>query len=148
MASIRNLLPILLVLALIGTIAYAVSTQISFPNDGNVVVTVELTAFMDEELTIEVTELNWVDIEPASTIDKVIYLNSTSNVPVNITMTTTDWTWNPPEAAGHVTLTWDREGETIDAGEMLAATLTLTVDTIIQTSFDFGFTVNIDVMED
>jgi hypothetical protein len=51
--------------------------------------------------------------------------------------------WNPAEAEGYITLTWDKEGATLNVKQLVKATLTLTVSaSVTQTNVrDFSFTI-------
>lgn len=147
MSTMKNWLPTLLFIILLGVVTVGAVSYFAFNNTGNIVVTVEVDAFKDAGLTIPLESIDWGAFQPEENKTTMVWLNSTSNVPVKLNMTTTGWT--PTNATDYVTLTWDREGTTINPSQTLNATLTLTVDNITSnvTSFDFTFTTNINAEE-
>ena len=83
MSTLKNILPIILLLALIGTIAYAVSTQLTIQNDGTIV------GFYAYDTAIEGTPIDtieWGNIAPDSTNTKAIYIESTLTETVTLTI--------------------------------------------------------------
>jgi hypothetical protein len=140
----KNILPILIALFLIGTIVYAAATQFAFNNNGSVVVNLEVTGYTDASSTTVVELVEWGPINVGDSATELIYINSTSNVPVTLSLLTADWL--PVGADTYITVTWDLEGVVINPAEILEATVTLTVEPDAEGG-DFSFTTVINAEE-
>jgi len=93
--------------------------------------------YQDAGCTTPLTEINWGTLEPAQTKSYTLYLRNESNVPITLNMTTQNW--NPPEAKDFITLTWDREEETLKVNQVVEATIILIVSPNISGVTNFSF---------
>jgi hypothetical protein len=114
--------------------------QRKIPSSGNIK-TLGITVYADEACTQSLTFIGWGLVEPGSSYKRDIWINNTGNTQVKLSMTTEGW--NPAEAEGYITLTWDKEGATLNVKQLVKATLTLTVSaSVTQTNVrDFSFTI-------
>jgi len=94
------------------------------PSSGNIAA-VNVGLYVDFACTQTLQSINWGDISPGGSINRVIYLKNTGST--NITLSMTKNNWNPPSANGPITLTWDKESAELAPGEVTQATLILTV---------------------
>jgi len=97
--------------------------------------TINLEAYLDVACSQPVTSIDWGILSPGATVTRTIYLKNTGNVQMSLSMTTNSW--SPTNANGPITITWDREGSTLAAGQSIAAVITLRVSSSISgiTSF-------------
>ena len=79
-------------------------------------------------------------VSPGSVVTKNVYVKNTGNVPVTLSMATSGW--SPSNANSYLTVSWNRQGTQLNAGQSIAATITLTVasDTGSLNSFSFNAT--------
>ena len=103
---------------------------------------VDVEVYWDSGCTDTVTAVNWAITEPDASLAKTIYVKNTGNAPVTLSMTCYGWT--PPEAETHITLSWDKEGATVESGAVVAAVLTLAVSATISGITDFLFNIVIE----
>jgi len=140
MASLKPLTAAVIVglviaVVITGTIAYY---TLRVHGSGKIKV-VGAKAYSDPGATLEVSAIDWGVISPGGISQATIYLKSTSTVPVNMTLTTENW--SPPAAAQYMTLTWNLSPQTLSPGEVRAVILTLRVSQNIVGVIDFSFDV-------
>jgi len=118
-------------MALTYTTAGLVSMQQAMPkvnrqvSSGGTIVALNVGIYSDAACSQVLQSIDWGYITPGGSVDKTIYIKNTGNMQLMLSMTTNSW--NPPAASGPLTLTWDKEGATLDAGKITTATLTLSV---------------------
>ena len=130
---------LLLVAALVGvaTVASIGLTQRRIPSRGTVYIKVlGVEVYWDPECTSTVTEIDWGTLEPSDVTSKTLYVKNTGNAAVTLSMATENWT--PAEAGTYITVTWDIEGSTLNAGATLMASITLRVSAEISGISDFS----------
>ena len=100
------------------------SSQKSIPSTGKVLA-VNVGVFSDAACTQNLTSIDWGNVYVGSSVSRIIYVKNTGTTPITLSMTTS--AWNPSDANGQLTLSWDKEGTSLSPGESTAATLTLNV---------------------
>jgi hypothetical protein len=100
---------------------------------------INLDVYSDSSCSENLASINWGSLSPEDVIYKAIYVKNTGNSPVNIQMATDSW--NPEEANGPITLAWNKENVVLNGGEVVKATLTLTVATDISEINEFSFNI-------
>ena len=94
------------------------------PSSGNIAA-INVGIYSDFACSQKLESLDWGDIAPGELVNKTIYLKNTGNTMITLSMTANNW--NPPDANGPITLTWNQEGTELNPSEVMNATLTLTV---------------------
>lgn len=112
-----------------------------------------IKAYWDVNLTNETTGLPWSTVYPGNSTDKILFLQSVSNVKTKLELRTTNWTFRdsnntivlgPVSSTDYLNLTWNYNNATIVPRQAIQVTLTLSADK----SDDFiWFLVNNDVKE-
>ena len=103
---------------------------------------VNVGVYTDSDCTNNCTHITAGTVSPGMSYTDVIYVKNTGNEPVTLSMTTSDW--DPSAANGPITLTWNRDSYTLDAGDSVRATLTLSISSSISNSITaFSFNVAI-----
>ncbi len=120
------------------TTAGLVSTINTLPATGTVT-SVGVRVYSDSSLTQNCTSVDWGSISPGNNINRLIYLKNTGTVPIALSMTETSW--NPVGANGPITMTWDKEGTVLAAGQATSATLTLNISSSISSITTFSFNI-------
>jgi hypothetical protein len=114
------------------------STQ-QVPSSGTISA-VNVGVYTDSACTNNCTTVTWGTTAPGNSATYTVYIKNTGNVPMSLTMTTSNW--NPTTANGPISLTWNRQNYNITAGASVSATLTLTVSSSISSSItDFSFNI-------
>jgi len=112
------------------------STSSTISNVGSLK-TVGIGAYWDENLTNRVNGINWGTLEPGDQKSFSIYLHNEGNSAVTLSKSTSNW--NPSAAATCLTLSWDYNGQAIEADKNLQVTLTLSVSANITGITNFSF---------
>jgi hypothetical protein len=99
--------------------------------------TIDIEAYWDENLTNRVNGINWGLLEPGDQKSFSIYLRNEGNSAVTLSMSASDW--NPSAAATYLTLSWDYNGQIIEADKNLQVMLTLSVSANITGITNFSF---------
>jgi len=113
-----------------------IATQ-TIPSNGTVTA-VNVGAYTDSQCTQNCTAINWGTLSPGNTTTKTVYVKNTGSTPITLTMTTGSWT--PTTVNTKITLTWNQQNTVLNAGQSIAANLTLTVasDATSITTFSFN----------
>jgi hypothetical protein len=98
---------------------------------------VGIGVFKDVNFTVPVTSIDWGMLEPGQTKNCTLYLRSTSNVPITLSMYVANW--NPTNASAFLSLTWDYKGQVIAPSTSIPATFSLAVNASISGISTFSF---------
>ena len=101
-----------------------ISTQ-TIPSDGTIT-TVNVSVYSNIQCTENCTSINWGSLYPGNSTTQTVYVKNTGTVPITLTMTADSWT--PANANDHLDLEWNQEDTTLNVGQSVTATLTLTAD--------------------
>ena len=106
------------------------------------VTAINVGVYSDSACTTELTSIDWGMISPGNSVNRTIYLKNTGNAQITLFMTKTNW--NPVNADGPITLTWNRENATLNVDQVTSAILTLilseSISGITNFSVDIVFT--------
>jgi len=142
----KSVLPLLLVsvgLALAGAVAVTgILTASRTIGSSGTVKAINVDVYWDIEGTNVVSEIDWGSIEPNESVIRTVYVKNTGNTALTLSMTYSGWV--PAEAGDYLTLSWDREGVTVDPDAVLAAVLTLSVSDSISGIESFSFNIVIE----
>jgi hypothetical protein len=111
-------------MAIIVTAAGLLSANQTVPLSGTINA-VNVGVYSDSGCTINCTSLNVGSLNPGDTATQTVYVKNTGNVPVTLSMATSNW--SPTNASSYLTLSWNRAGYALAAGLSVQANLTLTV---------------------
>ena len=143
--SKKTILLIIVVVAVTLLLSAAISiildsgSIISLPSVGNIH-TIGVKAYWDQTLRNQTTAINWGTIYTGESYNATLYLQSISNVPTLLELTTTNWTFissnntiaaGPTENTPYLNLTWNYNNQTLNPNETIQTTLTLTANSSI-----------------
>jgi hypothetical protein len=100
------------------------------------VTAIKVGVYSDSACTTELTSIDWGMISPGNSVNRTIYLKNTGNAQITLFMTKTNW--NPVNADGPITLTWNRENATLNVDQVTSAILTLTLSKSISGITNFS----------
>jgi len=141
----KSQLTILLVsvsLALVGAVAVTgILTTSRTVGSSGTVKAINVEVYWDLGCTQVVDQIDWGILEPGDTPTKTVYVKNTGNAALTLSMTYSGW--DPTEAGSYITLSWDKEGATVDSDGVTGAVLTLSVSDSISgiTMFSFNITI-------
>lgn len=110
--------------------------------NSGVVASANLSLYTDHSCTQILNSISWGTITPGGSTARIIYVKNSGNAPLTLSMTQIDW--NPANARGPVSLTWDRENSEIGTNQVISAVLTLSVSPSADgiTTFSFGIVIS------
>ncbi len=116
------------------------NTNTSPPEDtdpGSGFLTIGIGVYWDSNLTSKVNTTDWGFLQPGTQKNYTVYVYNEGNSPVTLSLFTSNWV--PATAPDYFVLTWDYNGQTLNAGTQMQITLTLTVSSNITGISDFSF---------
>jgi len=124
-----KIITLVVALAIVGTVLTLttwglLSSSQTIPYSGTVTA-INLAIYSDSSLTQNCTSLTTGSITIGTTATQTIYVKNTGTIPETLTMTVNNW--NPANASSSLTLTWNQQNVVLSAGQVVPATLTLTV---------------------
>jgi len=140
--AVRPLVVLILVLAIsLSTTVYGLSSHTTKIAGKGTMKAVGVEVYWDNACTSPITSIDWgSSIEPGSKITNVIYMKNTGNVPVTLSLSTNNW--SPSSASSKIKLNWDYADQSVNAGQIVKVTLTLSVSSSISiTSFKFDIAI-------
>jgi len=110
-------------------------------------------AYWDRNLENKIETIDWGTIQPGSSKNVTLYLQSISNIKTTLYLDTTNW--NPQNISDYMNLSWNYDGAPINPGEVTQVTLTLSASSshsfvrylIINDVEDFSFDITIGTTE-
>jgi hypothetical protein len=118
---------------------YGIQTSFFVPTHGSISM---VKLYWDANCTTEVTQVYWGSIVPGSTVNQTIYIKNFADVPVNVTLTPTNW--NPIEAADYLTFSTDITGNvTAHFVQQTTLFLAVSLDILNTTISTFSFDIQI-----
>jgi hypothetical protein len=110
----------------------------SIPTAG-MVIGVNVGVFADSACTQNLTSISWGSVYPGESVSRTAYVKNTGNAPITLSMTTAGW--NPAAANGPISIAWDRGSVSLTSGQVVVATITLSVSPSISGITDFNVTI-------
>ena len=133
-------IPLLLAIA-VGLMSGALISGITnvsrtIPSSGTVIA-INVEVYWDLGCTQNVSSIDWGQPKPGDVVNKTVYVKNSGSANMTLSMTTNSWA--PAGASSYITLTWNREGVTVDADSVIAAVLSLDISDTIVGITDFSF---------
>jgi len=127
----------LLVLALFGVVFF------NRIGSHGIIKSVNCQVWLDSALTqnASVIGIDWGFLSPGTETNKTIYIQNTSNVPLNLTLATENWL--PNATSNYMNLFWNYNGTLLTVGQVLPTILMLDVYSNITGITNFSFTIDI-----
>ncbi len=112
-------------IVLTATTYAALGTNQNPSAEGVVEVSADLGVYLDCDCTTDLSTINWGILSPGQSTTNTIFIKNTGNSALSLRMETSNW--DPVEANGPITITWNRENASIEPEETTIAIITLTV---------------------
>lgn len=100
---------------------------------------INVDVYSDSACTLVLSSIDWGTIEAGTSVNRTIYVKNTGNHVLTLSLSSSGW--SPSDAGSYLTLSWDKQGATLNKGQSTAAVLTLAVSSSI--SGITSFSVNI-----
>ncbi len=131
---------VIAVMAVIMSAFSALMVSRTISNTGNVRA-VGVGIYSDSNCTVSISSISWGALDAGATTSVTIYVKNEGNVAVRLSMTVSNW--SPAGTSSYLTLAWNREGTTLNAGSSIQAVLTLSVSSSISGITNFSFDITI-----
>jgi len=119
--------------------AIQVSNTIS--NTGTLRLSLGIGVYQDAGFTDTMTAIDWGSLAPRGAKTYSVYIRNEGISALTLSMSVSNW--NPSSASNYLTLTWNYDGQTINAGEAVQVTFTLTVSANVTGISNFSFNINL-----
>lgn len=138
-----NRVPILLAVTAIGivfsTVVFGVlSSSQNIQNSGNIKA-VGVGVYTDSGCTTKAARVDWGALTPGATKNVTLYVRNEGTTNVVLSMITNNWT--STQASSYITLTWNKQGQTLSRQSTTTAMLMLRVSADVTGVDSFGFSI-------
>jgi hypothetical protein len=99
--------------------------------------TVNVGAYWNSICTNTTTTIDWGMLSPGTVANVSFYVRNEGNLAVKLGLTSQNW--SPVNASSYMSLSWNREGQTLALGNVTLATLSLNVSSSISGITNFSF---------
>jgi len=100
--------------------------------------------YWDSGCSQSVSSIDWGMVEPGAVKNVTVYIRNEGNAPITLSLQTSNW--NPSNAADYISLSWNYNGQTINANQVITVTLTLSISSNIQGITTFSFDIIISAV--
>ena len=127
-------------LSLVGQAFPATQTSKTLSSTGTIE-TIGVGVYTDFQCNTPLSSIPWGTLEPGESQSVICYIKNEGDLPSTLSMYTSNW--SPSTAEEYLTLSWNYSGQSINSGDAIQVTFTLTVDASIEgiTSFSFDITI-------
>ena len=137
--AVLLLLTACLIGALVGSaVTFAVMQRAYSISNFAQVKAVGVEVYVDPELTVRLTEINWGSVEPGESKMFTAYIQNAGNSPITLSLDTESWV--PPNASLMIQVSWNHSGRTVDAWQSVMVEFELHVDFAVSGIDTFSFT--------
>jgi hypothetical protein len=143
-SKITKLAPIILAviaLSLTVTTLAAITITKDVSSTGTITTSPTIGTYSDSACTNALSTINWGSVAAGSNTTQTIYVKNTGTGTMTLNLSANSWT--PSNANSYITVTWDKTGSTLAAGQSTAATITLAVSSSITGITSFSNTITI-----
>lgn len=129
--------------AIIGMVASILAVLVASQtfNNSASIKTVGVGVYSDSTCTHKITSLYWGTLSPGETKIQTIYVKNEGTARILLSMSVGNWT--PSTAANYISVAWNRDNSTLNAGNSVSADITLSVSQDITGIVDFTFEITI-----
>ncbi len=120
----------------------ALTTTQQLPSSGTLT-SANVNIYCEQTCINRADSVEWGFLDPGDTTTEKIYIQNNGTVPLTLSMRTINW--EPQSAASSIALEWNRENAILNIGQVIEATLTLTIEADVPediTSFSFDIIIS------
>jgi hypothetical protein len=144
MRKIAKILPFalaLMALAITVTTYAAITVSKDVSSSGTITTTPNLGVYSDSGCTNSLSTITWGSVAKGTNTTQTVYVKNTGTGTMALSLSASSW--SPSNANTYLTITWDKAGSTLTAGQSTAATITLTVSPSITGITTFSNTITL-----
>ena len=125
----------IIAVTLTASTAAVLNVNQSVSTAGTVTTTPNIGVYSDSACTINITSINWGPIAAGGSANQTVYVKNTGTGTMTLSLGTNNW--SPAGASSYMTVTWNQGGTQLTAGQSVAATITLSVSSSINSVTSF-----------
>ena len=110
-------------------------------SSGTVTTSPNIHVYSNSACTNNMTTVTWGSITAGGSTTQTIYVKNTGTGTLTLGLSSTNW--SPAQASTYITVSWDKQGTQLSAGQSTQATITITVSSSITSITDFSNTISI-----
>jgi hypothetical protein len=95
-----------------------------------------LGLYTNSACTNILNSISWGSVAAGTNTTQTIYLKNLGTAPITLNLSVT--TWQPTNASNYLSISWDQQGTTLNAGQSTQATITLTASAFVEGVMDFS----------
>ncbi len=127
---------IMAIIATMGISVAAVMTTTKTITTTGDVEAIGVGVYSNSACTTVLNSISWGAVEPGTSVNSTMYIKNNGNVPVILSMTTTNWN---SSIRSYFTVVWNRETYVLNPGAVVQANLMLTISSSITGVSNFSF---------
>ena len=108
---------------------------------GSLKLSAGIGVYKDASYTNNLSTIDWGTLEPGATQSYSMYIHNEGVSALTLSMSTSNW--SPSSASNYLTLSWNYNGRTLNAGETVQVTLTLSISESVTGISSFSFDINV-----
>jgi hypothetical protein len=112
-------------LALVGSTLAAINVSQNVTSNGSISTSPNIGVFSDSGCSANMTSVNWGSVAAGSSVTRTFYVKNTGTGSLSLSLAANSWI--PSGAGNYITVSWNQQGATLDAGQSVGAIVTLTV---------------------
>jgi hypothetical protein len=128
-------------LTLTVTTLAAITITKDVPSSGSITTSPNLGVYSNSACTNTLNTITWGSVTAGGSATQTVYVKNTGTGTITLSLATSAWA--PSGANTYITVSWDKQGATLTAGQSTAAILTLTVSSSITGISSFNNTITI-----
>ena len=110
-------------------------------SSGTITTSPNIDVYSNSDCTDNMTAISWGPITVGGSTTQTIYVKNTGTGTLTLGLSVTNWT--PEQASTYLTVSWDKQGTQLSAGQLIQATITITASSSITGITNFGNTISI-----
>jgi len=110
-------------------------------SSGTVTTSPNIAVYSDSACTNNMPTISWGSMTAGSSTTQTIYVKNTGTGTLTLGLSSTNW--SPAQASTYITVSWDKQGTQLSAGQSIQATLTITISSSITGITNFSNTISI-----
>ena len=110
-------------------------------SSGTITTSPNISLYSNSACTNNMIAISWGPITVGGSTTQTIYVKNTGTGTLTLGLSATNWT--PTQASTYLTVSWDKQGTQLSAGQLIQATITITASSSITGITNFGNTISI-----
>jgi len=129
-------------LALTATTFAAITVTSNVSSTGTIgTSTPNIGVFSDSACTTAKSAISWGSLAAGASTTQTVYVKNTGNAAMTLSLSSNNWT--PTGANTYITVSWDKQGQTLSAGQSTPAIITLAVSPSVTGITTFSNTITL-----